>query len=529
MINIYIDIVGAGPGAPDLITVRGLRALENADTVLYAGSLVSTEHLAQCKKTCTFHDSAGMTLEEQVELMCHAAYAGKKVVRLHTGDPALYGAINEQIYALAQRGVKARIVPGVSSVFAAAASLGCQLTSPEVSQSLVLTRTHGRTPMPPTEKAAIYAKTGATLVFFLSMGNIENLMQELLTEGNLEPSTPAAIVYRASWPDELTIRGTVATLAEQAKNAGIKKHALILVGQALIEHTATESMQRAVSKLYAQDFSHGYREGVPNIKTLSASSTVQSHTSTKAGKIVVVGLASGYEAHITPEVEKALQECQTLAGYTKYIDFIRHRFTDKNFIESGMKGEVTRCQQALTAAAAGQYVCMVCSGDAGILGMAGLLFELRADNACFTHIPITVLPGITAASLAAAALGAPLQNGFSLVSLSDLLVPTEEVRQNIYAVLASALPIVLYNPAGRKRRTLFEETIHICKEKRGGHTYCAIVHHAGRQKEETWIGTLDELPMERVNMSSLVLIGGARTLYTDGALYEARGYADKYF
>ena len=165
-----VTIVGAGPGAVDLITVRGRHALEHADVVLYAGSLVNPEHLAFCPPACQCRDSASLSLAEQVDFMAQAALAGKKVVRLHTGDPALYGAINEQILLLAQRGVPVNIVAGVSSVFGAAAALGCELTSPEVSQSVVLTRTAGRTPMPAAEDAAAFARTGATLVFFLSAG-----------------------------------------------------------------------------------------------------------------------------------------------------------------------------------------------------------------------------------------------------------------------------------------------------------------------------------------------------------------------
>ena len=169
-----VEFVGAGPGAEDLITLRGLRALEQADLVVYAGSLVNPGHLKRCKPDCECRDSAAMNLGEQVAAMSEAALAGKRVVRLHTGDPAMYGAINEQIHALAEKGIASRIVPGVSSVFGAAAALGCELTCPDVSQSVVLTRTPGRTPMPKGENAAAFARTGATLVFFLSTGKIDD-------------------------------------------------------------------------------------------------------------------------------------------------------------------------------------------------------------------------------------------------------------------------------------------------------------------------------------------------------------------
>ena len=228
-----VEFVGAGPGAEDLITLRGLRALEQADLVVYAGSLVNPGHLKRCKPDCECRDSAAMNLGEQVAAMSEAALAGKRVVRLHTGDPAMYGAINEQIHALAEKGIASRIVPGVSSVFGAAAALGCELTCPDVSQSVVLTRTPGRTPMPKGENAAAFARTGATLVFFLSTGKIDDLMTDLMAEGGLSPDTPAAVVYRATWPDERILRGTVSDIARKVEEAGFGRQALIFVGRAL--------------------------------------------------------------------------------------------------------------------------------------------------------------------------------------------------------------------------------------------------------------------------------------------------------
>ena len=758
-----VEFVGAGPGAEDLITLRGLRALEQADLVVYAGSLVNPGHLKRCKPDCECRDSAAMNLREQVAAMSEAALAGKRVVRLHTGDPAMYGAINEQIRALAEKGIASRIVPGVSSVFGAAAALGCELTCPDVSQSVVLTRTPGRTPMPKGENAAAFARTGATLVFFLSTGKIDDLMTVLMGEGGLSPDTPAAVVYRATWPDERILQGTVSDIARKVEEAGFGRQALIFVGRAL-------DAQDGASRLYGADFSHGYRNhlaneafdgrcalyaftdkgvvrakeiaaglglpavihstrptGAPDVvhtpgetfdATLSANwrqfdahifigatgipfrkaapllrdksidpavlacpesgshvialtsghfggtnrlarriaritggqavigspadvnslpafdeAAAQEHArilnpeavralnaalldgspiafcgtravferhfastgqvaffenpqdvtcghailwdsentlpegmlhldvSSRAfvlgvgcrrgvkpqelrlvaerylsefglnaeniagiatctvkedepailglgeawqvpvafhsaeeldavpvsapsekvrekvgtasvceaacllsagygsipqpalyapksafgdvtlalarlphlavpqngqGEIVVAGLGSGAPGHITPDVDTALRRCDTVAGYSHYVDFIRDRIAGKPVIQNGMKGEVERCLSALEAALAGQNVCMVCSGDPGILAMAGLLYELRAREPRFGDIPIRVLPGITAATIAAASLGAPLQNGFSLVSLSDLLVPADE-------------------------------------------------------------------------------------------------------
>ena len=860
-----VEFVGAGPGAEDLITVRGLRALEQADLVVYAGSLVNPAHLKACKADCTCLDSASMNLGEQIEAMSDAALAGKRVVRLHTGDPAMYGAINEQIRGLAQKGVAASIIPGVSSVFAAAAALGCELTSPDVSQSVVLTRTPGRTPMPQGEDAAAFARTGAMLVFFLSTGKVGELMRHLMEQGGLAEGTPAAIVYRASWPDERILRGTVGDIARQAEEAGLGRQALVIVGRAL-------GANGTASRLYDADFSHGYRnrlvsedfdgrcalyaftdkgltrareiaaglglptvlhsrhpsgaEGIVHIpaqdfdsrlaanwaqfdahifigatgipfrkaapllrgknidpavlacpesgshvialtsghfggtnrlarriaritggqavigspadvnglpafdetaaqeharilnpeavRALNAalldgspiafcgtravferhfastgqvaffenpqdvtcghavlwdsentlpegmlhldvssrafvlgvgcrrgvkpqelrlvaerylsefglnaeniagiatctvkedepailglgeawrvpvafhsgeeldavpvsapSEKVREKVGTASvceaacllsagygsipqptlyapkaafgdvtlalarlphlpvpksgqGEIVVAGLGSGAPGHITPDVDTALRRCDTVAGYSHYVDFIRDRIAGKPVIQNGMKGEVERCLSALEAALAGQNVCMVCSGDPGILAMAGLLYELRTREPRFRDIPIRVLPGITAATIAASSLGAPLQNGFSLVSLSDLLVPADEVRRNIRSVAQSLLPVALYNPAGRKRRALLNETLAVFREHRGGDVLCAYVKNAGREQETKWVGKLSEFPAAEVDMSTLIIIGGPRTRLDSGVLYEPRGYVEKY-
>ncbi len=869
-----IQIVGAGPGATDLITLRGFNALKEADFVLYAGSLVNPEHLEICKENSIKKDSANMSLEEQVKSMTEAAHKGQKVVRLHTGDPAMYGAINEQISLLAKNGIKTNIVPGVSSVFGAAAALGCELTAPEVSQSVVLTRTKGRTPMPESETPAAFAKTKSTLVFFLSAGKIEELCKELSTEGELALTTPVAIVYRATWPEERIIRGNLADIAQKAQEAGFGRQALIFVGEALRQSTdILEELQanQKQSKLYDKNFSHGYRNALPqeqfsgkcaiyaftskgiaraeeiarglnlpneifsfmasaenkvnlseslqdnwhnydahifvgatgiavrsiaplldnklvdpaiiacpesgshiisltsghigganrlarriaritggqavistatdvnklpaideivateqarilnaeNIKFLNSAildnkkiaflgkksvyenafkntsvyyaenantvqeeyaiawdynentnnikhtlkiespsfilgigckkrtdfdlvkssleTFLQEHSLTtehiahiascnlkkeeeallqlsqelnipiqfydeeilntilvpnpsskvlektektssvseasalyaleniyqqkakanslyapktayasqvtfalsriehsykekeeKECKMLVVGLGSGTMEQITPEVIHALRTCDIVAGYTPYVDFIRHIVQDKEIIQNGMMGEVARCTHALEAAAKGNTVCMVCSGDPGILAMAGLLMELKQNNKEFETVEIQVLPGITSANIAAASLGAPLQNGFCLVSLSDLLVPREEVQRNLQAVAESALPIALYNPAGKKRRELMAEAIEIFTQIRGEDIYCAYVKNAGRSNETKWIGKLIDFPQDEVDMSTLLIIGSQRTVFEDNMLYEKRGYMEKY-
>lgn len=862
-----IHFIGAGPGAEDLITERGAALLKEADVVVYAGSLVNPGHLQRCRPEAEFHDSARMNLEEQVEVMTRGVREGKKVVRLHTGDPSMYGAIAEQFDLLDKKGIESIVVPGVSSVFAAAAALRTELTYPGIAQSLVLTRTPGRTPMPEGEACEAFAKTGATLAFFLSAGKLDDLAARLVSAGK-SPDTAAAVVYRATWPDEKIIRGTLSTIAEETARAGIGRQALILVGDAIGAHDCGQSL------LYHGRFSHGYRnekederfegscalyaftgkgvrkaqeisrslrkavihsvcrdgeaEGVTRvspeefdsflarqwslfdahvfigatgiavrktapllrdkatdpavvscsesgshlipllsghlgggnrlarrlarisggeavittttdtrgitafdeaaarekacvlnpaaIKTLNAallagdavsfhgpqeiherywrdcpqvipartdgveirktpdmaavywdavpsepageaaalviqsaafvlgigckkgtapellqqcaedflarqgisrtqikalasctlkeeepailalaatwnvpfhvftpaqldavaiptpSDTVFEKTGThsvseasailasggkistpktvcggsmtlalaacphgrrdaarqETGSVIVIGLGSGAPGQLTPEAAAAIDRCSCIAGYTKYLDFIRERIHGKKMIQTGMMGEVPRCTAALEAALDGENVCMVCSGDPGILAMAGLLYELRKENGRFSPVRIEVLPGITAANISAAALGAPLQNGFCLLSLSDLLVPAAEIRANLEQSAGTALPVVLYNPAGRKRRHLLEEALNIFRNRRGGRTLCAYVKHAGRPAQQQWVGTLDEFPLDDVDMSTLVLLGGPRTIRDGDVLFERRGYADKY-
>lgn len=850
-----IQIVGAGPGAEDLITVRGMRALERADFVLYAGSLVNPKILSYCGKNCIMKDSSSMNLEEQVEIMRTYAGQGKNVVRLHTGDPSLFGAINEQIKLLKQYGIEIKIIPGVSSVFAAAAELGIELTAPQVSQSVVLTRTAGRTPMPEKEKASDFAKTGATLVFFLSTGNIAELMQDLHMNGELPLDTPVAAVYRATWEEQQILYGTLEDIASKVDNAGFGRQALLFVGKILQDNN-----NAAASKLYAKDFSHGYRNFLPQeqfygncvlyafskqglakakeimqglpctlysvyedekalpigqnkiqelvqslwsefdahvfigatgiavrciapclagksldpavvactdtgnyvtslvsghigganrlarkiaritggqacistatdtrgftgideiamleqarilnpqaIKSVNsallhgrellfigskeifdkyfANTTVQpamenpdnlpcvywdhtprtyhketelcietkafvlgigckkntapellqkaftqflqEHSLTKAhiakitscalkqkeeailelarslnvpleffteeelndvavpnpsdiveqkigaqsvaeascllgafrtkrlyaeksryensitfalsrlphaenaaqAVISVVGIGSGSHEHITPEAMDCIKNCDIIAGYAPYLDFIRTLIGNKPVIQNGMTGEIKRCAAAMQEAATGKHVCMVCSGDPGILAMAGLILELRKNTAEFQNIDVRIHAGVTAANIAAASLGAPLQNGFCLISLSDLLISKEEVLQNLHAAAKSALPISLYNPAGKKRRDLLHEAVEIFIGERGKNTLCAYVKNAGRETETKWIGTLQELPFDEIDMSTLLIIGGERTLFDGKYLYEARGYMDKY-
>lgn len=248
-----IHFIGAGPGAADLITVRGARLLGEADVIIYAGSLVNPALLDGRKEGCAVYDSASMTLEEVLEVMRAAERRGETTVRLHTGDPSLYGAIREQMDALDREGISYDVTPGVSSFSGAAAALEAEYTLPDVSQSVIITRMAGRTPVPEGEQMRKLASHGCTMVLFLSTGLLERVEEELQA-GGYAPDTPAAIVYKATWPEEKVCRCTVSTLARTARENRITKTALITVG-----HFLGNSYER--SKLYDPAFTHGCRKG----------------------------------------------------------------------------------------------------------------------------------------------------------------------------------------------------------------------------------------------------------------------------
>lgn len=247
-----VHFVGAGCGAPDLITVRGQQLLKQADVIIYAGSLVNPQLLTNAKPGCEIYNSAEMTLEQVISTIQKAEANGKTTVRLHTGDPSIYGAIREQIDLLNESGIRWDVTPGVSSFCGAAAALGAEYTLPKVSQTVMITRMEGRTPVPEKEEISKLAAHHATMVIFLSAGMTEKLSERLI-EGGYRPDTPAAIVYKASWPDEKTILCTVKELPIKAKEYQITKTALILVGDFL----GTEYER---SKLYDPSFSTEFRE-----------------------------------------------------------------------------------------------------------------------------------------------------------------------------------------------------------------------------------------------------------------------------
>jgi len=248
-----IHFVGAGSGAPDLITIRGKKYLEEADIIIYAGSLVNPQLLDHAKEGCEIYNSAVMTLEEVLDVIFAAEKERKTTVRLHTGDPCLYGAIREQMDVLDKKKIAYDSCPGVSSFSGAASALNLEYTLPDVSQSVIITRMAGRTPVPPKESIESFAAHQATMVVFLSAGMLEELSERLI-EGGYKKDTPAAIVYKATWDDEKKFVCTVGTLAETAKREHITKTALMIIGD-VVTHTHYDR-----SELYNPEFTTEFRE-----------------------------------------------------------------------------------------------------------------------------------------------------------------------------------------------------------------------------------------------------------------------------
>lgn len=246
-----VVFVGAGPGDPDLLTVKARKLLENCHVCVYAGSLVSPEVVDLVPEGCELHDSAAMTLEQIEAVFLRGQQRDVDVVRLHTGDPSIYGAIREQMNVLDRLGIEYYVVPGVSSFQAAAAALKTELTAPEISQTVILSRTSGRTPMPAKQELEHLARTESTLCLFLSVHKLAQVAEELAHFYGED--CPVGVIFRASWPDEKVIQGTLADISPKVEAARITKTAMIIVGQAL-------SRDLPVSKLYHRHFSHGYRD-----------------------------------------------------------------------------------------------------------------------------------------------------------------------------------------------------------------------------------------------------------------------------
>ena len=246
-----VHFIGAGPGDPELLTLKGKRLIDQADVIIYAGSLVNKEVLAGAKEGAKIYNSATMTLEEVIDVMKDAEAKGLDVARVHTGDPAIFGAHREQMDELERLGIEYEVIPGVSSFLATAAALKKEYTLPGVSQTVILTRMEGRTPMPPKEKLRDLAKHNSTMIIFLSVGMIDQLAETLREE--YREDTPVAVVYKASWEDQKIVIGNLTNIAEKVKEEGITKTALTVVGDFLGD-------EYELSKLYDKTFTHEFRK-----------------------------------------------------------------------------------------------------------------------------------------------------------------------------------------------------------------------------------------------------------------------------
>ena len=495
-----IHIVGAGPGAVDLITVRGQKLLSEADVVIYAGSLVSRDLLGWARQDARIYDSASMDLEQVMEVMEQAERDGLTTVRLHTGDPCLYGAIREQMDGLDARGIKYDICPGVSSFCGAAAALGMEYTLPGISQSVVITRMAGRTPVPERESIGKFAAHGSTMVIFLSAGMTGELSEELV-KGGYPGDTPAAIVYKATWPDEKVVRCTVATLEETADREGIHKTALIVVGNTV----AQTGYER--SKLYDPAFTTGFRAGREIVL--------------EPGTLYVVGMGPGEKKQMTGQALEVMGRCQVIAGYTVYVDLVRGLFPQKEFLTTAMTREEERCRKAFECCMEGKNTAMICSGDAGVYGMAGLILELAQQ---YPGVRVRIVPGITAACAGAAVLGAPLMHDFAVISLSDRLTPLEDIWNRVEAAAQADFVICLYNPASKGRPDFFRQACSRILKYRAEDTVCGLAVNIGREGEEMEVLTLEELKDRRVDMFTTVYIGNSHSMQIGSYMVTPRGY-----
>jgi len=500
-----VFFVGAGPGDPELLTIKGRRLIDEADLVIYAGSLVNPELLRGIK--AEIRDSSRMDLEEIVDLITEAVKEGKNVVRLHTGDTAFYSAISEQIEMLRGREIRCEVVPGVSSASSAAAVLGQELTIPEVSQSVIFTRLEGRTPVPESERLRDLARHRSSMVIFLSVGMIDRVVAEL-TAGGYPPETPAVVVYRASWPDQMVIRGTLGDITGKVTTHNIKKTALILVGDAL---RASEGGKISGSHLYSRHFSHTYRKQGEG-----------------RGKLWIAGIGPGGMAHMSPAVRECIEQAEVIVGYTTYVKLIEPLLYGKDVITTPMTREVERCRTALEEACKGRVVVLVCGGDPGIYALAGLALEILSRKKSSQEIDVEVLPGIPALSACASRLGAPLMHDFACISLSDRLTDWETIKKRLHAASEANFVIVIYNPKSRSRRDHLKQALEIISTYRSPDTPVGIVRAATREDEHVWIATLREVNTEVVDMQSTVIVGNSSTFLWDGMMITPRGYSRKY-
>jgi precorrin-4/cobalt-precorrin-4 C11-methyltransferase len=253
-----VVFIGAGPGDPELITLKGKKNLEKADVIIYAGSLLNPEILGYAKPDAELHDSAGMNLKEVLKVMVDSVEEGKFVARVHDGDPSFFGAITEQMDFLDEKKIPYEVIPGVSCLQGGAAALRRELTLPNVSQSVIIARPEGRTPVPESQRIKELAKHGSTMVIFLGIQQVEKVIRELVAGGRPK-DTPVGIVYKATWKDQKIVRGTLGDIVEKVREAGITRTALIFVGDVL------KPKSYDYSKLYDPKFTHGYRKGESDV------------------------------------------------------------------------------------------------------------------------------------------------------------------------------------------------------------------------------------------------------------------------
>ena len=273
-----VAFIGAGPGDPELLTVKAQRLICQADVIIYADSLIPPEICVGARPDAVIYQSATLTLEETTVLICAAAERGQHVARLQSGDPSVYGALHEQLVMLDRHGITYYIVPGVSSVFAAAALLGVELTVPDIAQTIIFTRFAGRVAMPEGEDLRSLASHTATLAIFLSIARVHQVVEELLA-GGYSPDTPAVVVYRATWPDQRIICATLATLTHEVRQAGLTRQSLIIVGKALAPDIRSEQTDEHRSHLYLPTYTHLFRRSSDPTSSIIASGVADAHES----------------------------------------------------------------------------------------------------------------------------------------------------------------------------------------------------------------------------------------------------------
>ena len=538
-----VHIVGAGPGAEDLITVRGLKFLKEADIVIYAGSLVNPGLLKETKPGAVVYDSAKMTLEQVMAVIKDAWKEKKEGVRLHTGDPCLYGAIREQMDEMDKAGITYDICPGVSSFCGTAAALQMEYTLPGISQSVVITRMAGRTPVPERESIRQFASHQATMVIFLSTGMLKELSEELIA-GGYPADTPAAIVYKATWPEEKTVRTTIAELAEAAEREHITKTALIVVGNTMAqsgydrsklydpgfttefrmaESSHSRKMIQAVPEMIKPDENDQKTDGKdktePDKTELEKSGP--ENTKVSPGRLYVVGMGPGSLDGMTKEAFKAMEDSQVIAGYTVYADLVKPYFPEKEYLTTPMTKEEARCRMAFECCIQGKNTAMICSGDSGVYGMAGLILELAPQ---YPGVEIKMIPGVTAACAGAARLGAPLTHDFAVISLSDRLTPIEMIWERIEKAALADFVICLYNPRSKGRPDYLKQACERIMKYRAPETICGIASCIGRDGEEMKVMTLKELADYPADMFTTVFIGKSSTVKIGKWMVTPRGY-----